>query len=84
MTFVKARTVPSRATWATARFLRSTYPLRRVFTTLGGLQMWNTDERDLKAEGQVDEAAGKTQAAVGQVRRNVGDAIESVAKAVGH
>jgi uncharacterized protein YjbJ (UPF0337 family) len=43
-----------------------------------------TNDPDLKAEGQVDEAAGKGQAVVGQVRRKVGDAIESVAKAVKH
>ena len=38
----------------------------------------------LKAEGQVDEVAGKGQAVVGKVRRKLGDAVDSVAKAVKH
>jgi uncharacterized protein YjbJ (UPF0337 family) len=40
-----------------------------------------TNDPDLKAEGQVDEAAGKGQVVAGQVRRKVGEAIDSVAKA---
>ena len=52
----------------------------KVKQALGDL----TNDPDLKAEGQVDEVAGKGQAVVGQVRRKVGDAIDSVAKAVKH
>ena len=41
-----------------------------------------TNDDDLKAEGQADEAAGKVQSAVGKAQKKVGAAIERVADAV--
>jgi uncharacterized protein YjbJ (UPF0337 family) len=41
-----------------------------------------THDDELKAEGQVDEAVAKVEAAVGRARRKAGEAIESLAKAV--
>jgi uncharacterized protein YjbJ (UPF0337 family) len=41
-----------------------------------------TGDKDLKAEGQVDETLGKVQAAVGRTKRKAGDAITRVGKAV--
>jgi len=41
-----------------------------------------TDNPDLHDEGVADEAAGKTQDAFGRVRRQVGDAIKDVGKAI--
>ena len=37
-----------------------------------------TNDPDLKDEGVVDEAAGKTQDAFGRGRRKVGEAIEDI------
>jgi len=41
-----------------------------------------TDDPDLHDEGDVDEAAGKTRAAVGTAERKVGEAVERVGKAI--
>jgi uncharacterized protein YjbJ (UPF0337 family) len=41
-----------------------------------------TDNPDLHDEGVVDEAAGKTQDAIGRGRRKVGEAIEDIGNAV--
>jgi uncharacterized protein YjbJ (UPF0337 family) len=41
-----------------------------------------TGDKDLKADGQVDESLGKAQAAVGRTTRKAGDAITRVGKAV--
>ena len=40
-----------------------------------------THNEDLKAEGHVDEAIGKVEAAVGQARRKGGEAIDVLVKA---
>ena len=41
-----------------------------------------TDDDQLRDEGAVDEAAGKTQDALGRGRRKVGEAIEDVGDAI--
>jgi uncharacterized protein YjbJ (UPF0337 family) len=41
-----------------------------------------TDDPQLHDEGDVDEAAGKTRAAVGTAKRKVGEAVESAGKAI--
>jgi len=41
-----------------------------------------TDNDDLKAEGEADEAAGKVQDTVGRGTRKVGEAIENLGKKV--
>jgi uncharacterized protein YjbJ (UPF0337 family) len=41
-----------------------------------------TDNPDLHNEGVVDEAAGKTQDAIGHGRRKVGEAIEDIGDAI--
>ena len=41
-----------------------------------------TNDDDLKAEGEVDEAAGKVQDTVGRGTRKVGEAIEDLGKKV--
>jgi uncharacterized protein YjbJ (UPF0337 family) len=41
-----------------------------------------TDDDQLRDEGAVDEAAGKTQDAFGRGRRQVGEAIEDVGDAI--
>jgi len=41
-----------------------------------------TRDPDLHDEGVIDEVAGKTQAAVGRVKRKVGEAIESVGNVI--
>ena len=41
-----------------------------------------TDNDDLKAEGEADEAAGKVQDTVGRGTRKVGEAIEDFGKKV--
>jgi len=41
-----------------------------------------TDDADLHDEGVVDEAAGKTQGALGKARRKVGEVIEDIGNAV--
>ena len=41
-----------------------------------------TGDKNLKAEGQVDETVGKVEAAVGRTRRKAGDAITRVGNAV--
>ena len=41
-----------------------------------------TDNPDLHNEGVVDEAAGKTQDAIGHGRRKVGEAIEDIGKTI--
>jgi uncharacterized protein YjbJ (UPF0337 family) len=41
-----------------------------------------TDDQDLHDEGVVDEAAGKTQDALGRGRRKVGEAIEDIGKSI--
>ncbi len=41
-----------------------------------------TDNPRLRREGVADEVAGKTQDALGRVRRKVGDTIKEVGKAV--
>jgi uncharacterized protein YjbJ (UPF0337 family) len=38
-----------------------------------------TDDDDLRNEGLVDEAAGKTQDAFGRTKRKVGDALDDIA-----
>ena len=41
-----------------------------------------TDNPDLHDEGVVDEAAGKTQDAIGRFRRKVGEAVENFGNAI--
>jgi len=41
-----------------------------------------TDNPDLHDEGAVDEAAGKTQDALGHARRKVGEAIEDIGNTI--
>jgi uncharacterized protein YjbJ (UPF0337 family) len=41
-----------------------------------------TDDEQLRNEGEIDEAAGDTQATAGRVRRKVGEAIEDLGKNV--
>ena len=41
-----------------------------------------TNDEDLKAEGEADEAAGKVQDTVGRGTRKVGEAIEDLGKKV--
>jgi uncharacterized protein YjbJ (UPF0337 family) len=41
-----------------------------------------TDDEQLHDEGVVDEAAGKTQDALGRGRRKVGEAIEDIGNAI--
>ncbi|MGE5243183.1 MAG: CsbD family protein [Betaproteobacteria bacterium] len=41
-----------------------------------------TDDKDLKAEGETDEAVGKVKSAVGEISRKAGDAISKVGNAV--
>jgi uncharacterized protein YjbJ (UPF0337 family) len=41
-----------------------------------------TDDQDLHDEGEIDEAAGDTQAAFGKAKRKVGEAVESAGKAI--
>jgi len=41
-----------------------------------------TDNQDLHDEGVVDEAAGKTQDALGRGRRKVGEAIQDIGKSI--
>ena len=41
-----------------------------------------TNDPQLHDEGDVDEAAGKTRAAVGTAKRKVGEAVESAGKAI--
>ena len=41
-----------------------------------------TDDADLHDEGVVDEAAGRTQGAVGKARRKVGEVIEDIGNTV--
>jgi len=41
-----------------------------------------TNDPDLHDEGVVDEAAGKTQDAIGHARRKVGEAIEDIGNAI--
>jgi uncharacterized protein YjbJ (UPF0337 family) len=41
-----------------------------------------TDDEQLRNDGEIDEAAGDTQATVGRVRRKVGEAIEDLGKDV--
>jgi uncharacterized protein YjbJ (UPF0337 family) len=50
----------------------------RVKQAVGDL----TGDKDLKAEGQVDEAGGKVQETVGQFRRKAGKAIEKIGRTV--
>jgi uncharacterized protein YjbJ (UPF0337 family) len=50
----------------------------RVKEAVGDL----TKNKDLKAEGQVDEADGKVKEAVGEVRRKAGKAIEKIGKSI--
>jgi uncharacterized protein YjbJ (UPF0337 family) len=50
----------------------------RVKHAVGSL----TGNDDLKAEGQVDETAGRVESAVGQASRKTGDAITRVVEAV--
>ena len=41
-----------------------------------------TNDPDLHDEGVVDEAAGKTQDALGSARRKVGETVEDIGKAI--
>ncbi len=41
-----------------------------------------TDNPDLHDEGAADEVAGKTQDAIGRARRQAGEVIEDVGKAI--
>lgn len=41
-----------------------------------------TRDADLHDEGVIDEVAGKTQAAVGRVRRKVGEAVADVGNVI--
>ncbi len=41
-----------------------------------------TNDPDLHDEGVADEAAGKTQDALGRARRKVGEAVESIGKQI--
>jgi uncharacterized protein YjbJ (UPF0337 family) len=41
-----------------------------------------TDDQDLHDEGVVDETAGKTQDAIGQARRKVGETLQDIGKAI--
>ena len=41
-----------------------------------------TDDPDLHDEGVVDEAAGKTQDAIGHGRRKIGETIEKIGNAM--
>ena len=50
----------------------------RVKQAVGAL----TGDKNLKAEGQIDETVGKVEAAVGRASRKAGDAITRVGKAV--
>ena len=50
----------------------------RVKQAVGAL----TGDKNLKAEGQVDETVGKVEAAVGRASRKAGEAITRVGKAV--
>lgn len=50
----------------------------RVKQAVGDL----TDDRDLHDEGVVDETAGKTQDAIGQARRKVGETLEDIGKTI--
>ena len=50
----------------------------RVKEAVGDL----TGNRDLAAEGRADQTAGEVHEAVGHMRRKVGDAIETIKKAV--
>jgi uncharacterized protein YjbJ (UPF0337 family) len=43
-----------------------------------------TGDKDLKAEGQVDEAVGRVQEVVGKTRRKAGEALHQTARAVKH
>ena len=40
------------------------------------------NDPDLVDDGQVDEAAGKTQDALGHARRKVGEAVEEIGNAI--
>jgi uncharacterized protein YjbJ (UPF0337 family) len=51
---------------------------RRVEQAVGDL----TANEDLKAEGQVDEAGGKIEEAVGQLKRKTAAASEKIGEAV--
>jgi uncharacterized protein YjbJ (UPF0337 family) len=50
----------------------------KVKQTVGDL----TDDQDLHDEGVVDEAAGRTQDAIGRARRKVGETITDIGKAI--
>ena len=41
-----------------------------------------TNDADLHDEGVVDEAAGKTQDALGHARRKVGEAVEDIGRVI--
>jgi uncharacterized protein YjbJ (UPF0337 family) len=50
----------------------------KIKQTAGNL----TNDPDLHDEGVADEAAGKTQDAIGRGRRKVGEAIENIGAAI--